>query len=88
MQIDRGVVERQRQQLQIVAQRQQSAGEFDGRGRVDVAPECGVRWIFALHGVVADELEGELVVAHQHLGGKRECRFEQGVVLVARTVGV
>ena len=42
MEIDRGVVERQRQQLQVVLERQQRSGELDGGGGVDVAPECGV----------------------------------------------
>src|SRR4051794_23764863 len=53
-----------------------------------MAPQGRVRWVFALHGVVADELEGELVVSYQHLCGQCQRSFNQGAVLAASTVGI
>ena len=53
-----------------------------------MAPECGVRWVFAIESVVTNELEGELVVTDEHLGRKRQSGFEESIVLVARELAV
>ena len=39
---------------------------------MDARPQRGVGRIFADHGVVADELDGERVVVHQQIGRNRE----------------
>ena len=57
-------------------QRSQGAVELDGGVAVDVSPKGGVRWVFALRGVVPDELEGELVVMLQRIDWKGYRRFE------------
>src|SRR6202035_2949225 len=61
--------------------------EFDGRVVIDVGPERGVRGIFALHGVVADELEGELVAAGEEFRRQGQGCLQQRVVFAAWGAG-
>ncbi|MCW0416423.1 hypothetical protein NB689_002177 [Xanthomonas sacchari] len=56
------VVERHRQQRQVVAQHQRGGGQRQPRGRIDVGPQAGVVRILAIAGVVADQLQVEPVV--------------------------
>ena len=77
------VVEGRGEEFEFVLQRDEGAGELESGVVVDVAPEGGVRGIFAFEGVVADELEGELVLVDEHVGGKDEGGLEECVVFVA-----
>lgn len=45
-----------------------------------MGPEGGVGGVLALHGVVADNLEDELVVVDEHVGGEGEGGFQEGAV--------
>ena len=81
MQVDCAVVKGQRQQLEVVLQGQQIADQLDGAARIHLRPQRRVRRVFALHRVVSNEFKGQFIVAHQHLCGHRQRRFQQFAVL-------
>ncbi len=83
MQVDRLVVERQRQQLQIILQGQQRPRQLNRRSGIDMAPQRRMRRVFAAHRVMPDKLEGQLILVDQHLRRHRQRRLQQGVVFVA-----
>src|SRR6266851_4493435 len=83
MQVDGSIVERERQQLQVVVQGLQRSCQLDGCGRGHLAPQRGVRGVLALHRVMADELEGELIVVDELLRGQRERRLQQRALIAS-----
>ena len=50
-------------------------------------PECGIRGVFADHGVVADELDGQRIVVHQQLGRNGEVRLGNAAFGAAQLTG-
>src|SRR5258708_9608015 len=87
MQVDGSIVERERQQLQVVVQGLQRRCHLDGWGRVHLAPQGGVRGVLALHRVMADELEGELIVVDELLCRQGERRLQRSTALIASNAG-
>ncbi len=72
---DRRIDEGHGQLLQIVGEGQQIAANVEIGVAVNARPERSVGGIFADHGVVADELDGQRIVVHQQLGGNGEVGF-------------
>ena len=69
---DGGIDERHGQMLEVVGQMQQIAANVDVGAGKHSGPQRGVGRVFALHGVVADEFEGERVVVDQKFGRNGE----------------
>ena len=63
------------QLFEIVGERQQVAADIDGGVAMDAGPQRSVGGIFASHGVVADELDGEGVVVNEQIRGNVEVGF-------------
>ncbi len=67
-----GSTKRHGQLLEIVGQMQQIAADVNVGAAMHARPQRGVGRVFADHGVVADEFDGEGVVVHQQLGRNGE----------------
>jgi hypothetical protein len=63
------------QRLEVVGKWQQIAADIDGCVAVNAGPQRRVGGIFASHGVVTDELEGQGVVVNEQIRRNREVGF-------------